>query len=58
MNVDLALNKVFLDLNEIKRLAKDFMPDGISWEGPGGVQGADLKIHQVQLSGTLPDGTD
>ena len=56
LNVDLALNKVSLDLNEIKRLAKDFMPKGISWEGPGGVQRPDLKIHKVQLSGTLPDG--
>ena len=56
LNVDLALNKVSLDLNEIKRLANDFMPDVISWEGSGGVQGADLKIHQVQLNGTIPDG--
>ena len=56
LNVDLALNKVSLDLNEMKRMVNDFMPGGISWEGPGGVQGPDLKIQKVQLSGTFPDG--
>ncbi|EFK11302.1 conserved hypothetical protein [delta proteobacterium NaphS2] len=56
LNVDLALNKVSLDLNEIKSMAKEFIPEGISWKGSGGVREPDLKIQKVQLGGTLPDG--
>ncbi|MCG6879845.1 MAG: hypothetical protein LJE96_11965 [Deltaproteobacteria bacterium] len=57
LNVELALDRVSFDLNEIKHLAKDFIPKGISWKGLRGVQGPDFKIHKVQLSGTLPDGS-
>jgi len=56
VNVNLALNKITLHLDEIQALAKNFVPGGIGWKGVNNAKSPDFEIAKVQLSGMLPDG--
>lgn len=49
LNVDLAVEKVFVDVDEMKTMAKGLFPDV--------APGADLRIDKVRLQGILPDGS-
>jgi translocation and assembly module TamB len=56
VNVNLALNKITLHLDEIQALAKKFVPGGILWKGMNNAKNPDFRIAKAQLSGMLPDG--
>gem|GEM_PF-1148764 len=57
VNLNLALNKIVLHLDELEDLAKGFIPHGIGWKGINDAKTPDFKINEVQLNGMLPDGT-
>jgi len=56
VNLNLALSKVVLNLDEMQDLAKGFIPHGMGWTGMNDVQTPDFEIKEARLTGTLPNG--
>ncbi len=55
-NVNLTLSKMTLDLDEIQRRTKGFIPGDIHVTGLNPSQPPDFGIDQIHLTGTLPKG--